>query len=362
MLKTLCLSVLACAAFAASPANATCAKTGFVRGERDLTAVLVNPPHAVVNRTIDARGCDMGVYFGPGAEGSVRGSEIFGAAFFGIVRDGAVVDIVDNRIHDIGYAPFLPTKHGIGIYCTSRSHQPSGGDVVGNTLWNYQRAGIVLNGQRCGASTVAYNSTQGAGTVNWIAQIGIQVRGASDVVLSRNTTSGHSYAGPDGKVGVGALHIGGDCFHSSLVKRNQVVNNAGVGNDVGIFAANLNDACNFSMEEPTDNKIADNTLFSNALKNVTGNEGSGPFQFGIVSISSNDTVSYNGVCGAGYSPAKQPPGGLVGQVNSIGSRSPTIVGNKCYELTATTPLPTSTARQSAARGLFNPSTLPEPVD
>ena len=62
-----CIAVTAglMASMAGAAAAATCTTTGMVRDNIDLTAALKNPT-APVTGEVDATGCDIGVYYGPG--------------------------------------------------------------------------------------------------------------------------------------------------------------------------------------------------------------------------------------------------------------------------------------------------------
>src|SRR6266446_4221768 len=110
-------------AVGASPAVATmCTPTGFMRDGMNLTAAVIADGD-ISGQTIDASAmppmrpmpCNIGIYYGPGTSGTVEGSEIFGANYFGIVFSGeadsfsnvgtASVDVTSNNIHDIGENP-----------------------------------------------------------------------------------------------------------------------------------------------------------------------------------------------------------------------------------------------------------------
>jgi ethanolamine utilization microcompartment shell protein EutL len=119
-------SVIAAFALVAGPANAvTCTATGFKRDNINLTAALIAPPGETdyASVTVDATGCNVGIYFGPGTSGSVDSSEVFGANYFGILVAGdndelpgtgaASVDVTNNAVHDIGENPFNGTQHGV---------------------------------------------------------------------------------------------------------------------------------------------------------------------------------------------------------------------------------------------------------
>src|SRR5579883_2388702 len=111
-------------------------------GTTGLTAVLVNPTTTVTG-TIDASGCDIGVFYNAG-KGTVSKAAISGALYFAVYVDGDVgsvsVDVLNSNIHDIGDHPLNGDQRGVGIYF--RAYLPGGsatGKISGNTIWNYQK-------------------------------------------------------------------------------------------------------------------------------------------------------------------------------------------------------------------------------
>jgi len=176
---------------------ATCTPTGFFRDAINLTAAQIG---GSVSGSLDATGCDIGVYFA--TPGSVTaGAEIFGARYFGVVNNGTSVTVEGASIHDVGNTPFDGTQHGIGIYFTNGGT----GTIDGNTVSAYQKGGIVVNGVNSlsgGATTatVTNNTVSGLGPVVFIAQNGIQVSRGAVAEVRGNTISGNFYTG---EVGVG---------------------------------------------------------------------------------------------------------------------------------------------------------------
>src|SRR5712672_673056 len=103
-------------ALGASPADAACTPTGFIRDGMNLTAKVIADGD-ISGQTINATGCNIGIYYGPGTSGTVEGSDVYGANYFGIVatgEDGDVdlgqclghlgttsVDVTNSHIHNI---------------------------------------------------------------------------------------------------------------------------------------------------------------------------------------------------------------------------------------------------------------------
>jgi hypothetical protein len=176
---------------------ATCFPTTFSRDGFFLTAAQIG---GSVTGSLDATGCDIGVYFA--TPGSVTaGAEIFGARYFGVVDDGTSVTVEGASIHNIGNVPFDGAQHGVGIYFTNGAS----GTIDGNTVSAYQKGGIVVNGANAttGAATTATitnNTVTGLGPVGFIAGNGIQVSRGAVAEVRGNAISDNFYTG---EVGVG---------------------------------------------------------------------------------------------------------------------------------------------------------------
>jgi hypothetical protein len=198
------LALCACVPFGDAVARAVCSPTGFVRDSINLTAALINPDD--VSGDVDATGCNIGVYFFQ--NGRVRNANIHGANYFGIVNNGAEVEVANSTISDIGEKPFNGTQHGVGIYWAFGS--AAKGKIHDNYVWNYQKGGIVVNGPNASADIRA-NTVIGLGPVNFIAQNGIQAGFGANTRIQQNTVTGNSYTGANFASSGGILVVGGDC-------------------------------------------------------------------------------------------------------------------------------------------------------
>jgi hypothetical protein len=190
---TVALAVAIPAGLSMTTASAvtTCLPTTFSRDGFFLTAAQIG---GTVSGSLDATGCDIGVYFAtPGSVTS--GAQIFGARYFGVVNDGTSVTVEGASIHDVGNNPFDGTQHGVGIYFTNGGS----GAIDGNTVSAYQKGGIVVNGTGTSAS-VTNNTVSGLGPVVFIAQNGIQVSRGAVATVRGNDISDNFYTG---EVGVG---------------------------------------------------------------------------------------------------------------------------------------------------------------
>lgn len=287
--------VLALAAFAPA-AQAACTPTGFFRDSINLTAALINPP-GKVSGDVDATGCNIGIYYSSGVR-LVKNANVHGANYFGIVNDGARVDIVDSTVSDIGETPFNGTQHGVAIYFAFGS--AARGNIINNSVWNYQKGGIVVNGSAASA-TVANNSVIGFGPVNFIAQNGIQAGYGANVRILHNFVTGNSYTGANLAASAGILIVGGDCYSGDLTTNIPILQNTGLGNDVGVWLSNLGAGC-VPPATATKNLVQGNSLVNNAINNTTGNGATQGYQAGISDQGNTDFIVNNDVCGLGYTP------------------------------------------------------------
>ena len=186
--------------------GATCTPTGFVRDGINLTAAKIG---GNLTGTLDATGCDIGVFYGPGAKGSVSSATITNAKYFGVVNYRGSVDITNSSISRIGNSPFDGTQHGVGILYTTEelAGGPTSGAAAGqinnNVVSKYQKGGITVRGKGASAQ-ITGNTVTGAGKIDYIAQNGIQVSFGSTARVLRNTVTGHDYT-PAGTEACGLL-------------------------------------------------------------------------------------------------------------------------------------------------------------
>jgi hypothetical protein len=292
----LALSIGALALFACFPwgdavAAATCSPTGFMRDNINLTAALINPGD--ISGDVDATGCHIGVFYSQ--NGHVRNANIHGARYYGIVNNGAEVDVRNSTISDIGERPFNGTQHGVAIYWAFGS--VAKGKIHDNYIWNYQKGGIVVNGGNASAD-IRRNTVIGLGPVNFIAQNGIQAGYGADTAIHHNVVVGNSYTGAGQTASGGIILVGGDCYGGAATTNTPVQNNTGLGNDVGVWFSNLDSACN-PVLPPTKNTARGNALVNNAVNNTTSS-GTTPYQAGISDQGSKDVIEDNYICGLGY--------------------------------------------------------------
>lgn len=292
-----------------------------MRDSINLTAALINPAGTVTG-DLDATGCNIGVYYSAG-HGKVVQANVHGANYFGIVNNGADVDILDSTISDIGEKPFNGSQHGIGIYFDGTAS----GDIKRNFMWDYQKNGMVINHSAANAD-IQQNYMIGFGPVNFIAQNGIEVARGARAKVRQNFVSGHSYTGPNGASSGGILILGGGCFgsDSDLVTNIDVEQNVAVNNDVGIWFFNADAGCASPPSTPTKNTIRNNTLVNNAINNTTGNNPTQGYQAGISDTGNGDVIKNNDVCGLGYTPPGTATAALF-DIDVTFTNNPTVKDN-----------------------------------
>lgn len=276
-------------------AATSCTATGYIRDGINLTAALINPS-GTVSGDVDASGCNIGVYYSAGVTGTVKGANIHNANYFGVVNNGGAVTVENSRIHDIGESPLNGDQHGVAVYWVYGS--AATGAITNNTIWNYQKGGIVVNGVGSSAS-VSGNTVTGQGPVSYIAQNGIQIGYGATATVMRNTVSGNSYTGTS-TVSGGIIVVGGPCpyyYGSAYTTDTQIVGNTVVNNDVGIWLTNLQADCASAPTTATNIKVVNNTISNDAVTNGYG------YQAGIADQGYNDKIIHNTISGAGYDPA-----------------------------------------------------------
>jgi hypothetical protein len=158
-----------------------------------------------VSGDVDATGCDIGAYFSTSHPGSVDNAQIHDANQYGVLVDGleagsTTVNVTDSHVYNIGHhtgADFTPngSQTGVGVYYDGyHTTGTVAGSVIGNTVDNYQKAGVVTNGAKAAVS-VNNNTVTGLADVPYIAQDGIQFGYGAQGTARGNTIDGNWYTG-----------------------------------------------------------------------------------------------------------------------------------------------------------------------
>jgi parallel beta helix pectate lyase-like protein len=209
---------------AASATPVVCLPTTFMRDGNPLTAAQFGGP---VTGTLDATGCDIGVYYDPSMPpGDVNGGAISGARYFGVVVNGGRRDVVHSSVSNIGDTPFGGSQHGIGIYYTGESGTPTSGIVSDDNVSRYQKGGIVATQEA--SVSITNNTVTGFGPVDFIAQNGIQVSYGATAEVSGNSIYNNDYT-PKAYIACGLL-----LYQAS-----------GVNTGTNLYRHNESNMCNF---------------------------------------------------------------------------------------------------------------------
>jgi hypothetical protein len=273
---------------------ATCTTTGLMRDGINLTAALVNPV-SPVSGSLNASACNIGIYFSPGHSGTVTGADITGGNYYGVVNDGGAVNIQNSNIHDVGETPLNGTQHGVAIYFTYANGGT--GSISGNTITNYQKGGIVVNGPNSSA-TIDGNTVTGQGPVGYIAQNGIQVGYGAQASVTRYTVTGNAYTGTSDVSG-GIIVVGGPYYGDSYTIGTEIKGNIVRNNDVGVFLTNLA-ADGSAPTTATNIKVVNNIISNDAVTNGL------VYQAGISDVGNGDKIINNTISGAGYDHGSNP--------------------------------------------------------
>ncbi len=324
---------------AGATSGISCTPTGFYRDSINLTAAVIPTNNTPVTGVVNASGCNIGVYYGPGIKGTVT-AQIFGANYFGVVNNGGKVTITKSQIHDIGENPLNGDQHGVSIYFAYGV--PSAGSITSNMIWNYQKGGIVVNGTS-GIVPVTSNTVIGQGPVNYIAQNGIQIGYGAKATVTKNIVIGNSYTGTGDAASGGILVVGGSCYGGPLTIGTKINGNTVVGNDIGVYLSNLDGTSCIPTDTPTDIKANANIITNDGVNNISGDGSAGGYQAGISDQGDYDTMNNNSICGLGYTSVTPPP--YLYTIDVTYTNNPTVTNNtSCLDGSPITPPASSSVR------------------
>jgi len=168
--------------------------------------------------------------------------------------------------------------------------------IAGNTIRNYQKTGIVLNGAV--NAIVEDNTVEGAGPQGYIGQNGIQISAGANARVIRNRVIGNSYTGSSTASG-GIVVASGPLHRSEYSFGVDIEGNTLVNNDVGVWLMQMNERRE-SPVVPTHVRVINNVITNDAVTNGR------VYQSGITAHGNGDTISGNRILGAGYDPATLP--------------------------------------------------------
>jgi parallel beta-helix repeat protein len=159
-----------------------------------------------------------------------------------LVEAGASATIVDNNVTNLYNGTNNQFGNGIEVDGVAL--------VLNNTVSNYQKDGILVNGSSAVAE-VSENTVTGAGAVNYVAQNGIQISNGAEAFVTFNTVTGNTYnnTANDGFTATGVLVYNDQSYVT--IGQNEVT-----GNELGGYIAGA------SSSALTTNVVVTNNDFS----------------------------------------------------------------------------------------------------
>ncbi len=235
--------------------------------EGDLQAIIkaplvMTPPKAIV-RIEGAHDVTLRHFTVTGPGGGACDSIEYGVR----IDSGGSGLITDNHITQIRDTPFSGCQNGVGVLVGRNFESTSGsGSVVHNLIDNYQKGGIVVDGQLSGPSThadVAYNEVSGIGPTAVIAQNGIQVSRGAIANVHHNSVHDNVYS-PATVTGEGILTYQVDSSEVQ-VHHNDVFRNS---DGIGLYTTeNIEVGWNRSHDnDPYDGLFADTDTANNVIE------------------------------------------------------------------------------------------------
>jgi parallel beta-helix repeat protein len=221
--------------------------TLFSRNPRE--AIIKAPPAMVDDKAIveieGASGVTVRHFTitGPGGGGcdSIRYGVLVGGPAGDPSNDA---EILHNLVTQIRDNPFSGCQNGNAVQVGRQSAGIAGtADVHHNDIDNYQKSGVVVDGEGS-AAEVRQNVIDGVGSTDVIAQNGVQVSRQADAEVRQNTITDNQYS-PMSVASAGVLAF--DAGNSIVVRQN-----TSLRNDEGIYIISQ-EGGTFSHNESSDN-------------------------------------------------------------------------------------------------------------
>ena len=221
-----------------------------------VTAAIVAQSGETISNTINATGCGVGVYVGPGVTGvTINNAVISSATLAGVYVNGGSADVSGSTISNIGtggvLADFNGDQYGFGLLYD----QGATGSITNTVISSYQKAGIKVTGQGTNVK-VAGDTVTGIGQTPLIAQNGVEIVDDATGEIINNTVSGNSYNGVTACPGEN--YFASNCYQSGGIllvnpaTSMTIQNNEVFNNDIGIWAYSIGSTIAI-------NTISDNT-------------------------------------------------------------------------------------------------------
>lgn len=185
------------------------------------------------------------------------------------VDSGGSAVITDNHITQIHDTPFSGCQNGVGVLIGRNFENTFGsGTVVHNLIDNYQKGGVVVDGQLApnapaSHAEVAYNEIDGIGPTAVIAQNGVQVSRGAIANVHHNVVKDNVYS-PSAFADEGIL-LFEDSSPQTTIDHNDVYDN---NDGIGLYTtANIEVGWNDSHDNaPYDGLFADSDTAGNTIE------------------------------------------------------------------------------------------------
>jgi len=219
-------------------------------------------------------------------------------ALAGIRFDDASGSVLNTQIFNIRQGDGTSgCQEGVGIVV--RNQVPLSPTrivaIENNVLLGYQKAGIMAVGNV--DVNITGNRVMGAGPVDDIAQIGIQLGLGATGTIMANDISGHSYTGAG--VANGILVYGGALYGGPLSMNVSIRDNYLINNDIGVYLSQGN-ADGSPPGVRTNIEVIENIIENGAVTNGY------VYQAGISDLGTGNVIHSNEITGLGYDPATLP--------------------------------------------------------
>lgn len=241
---------------------------------------------SVINTVIETQGladiCNggnnrlAGILF-ENASGSISGNTLLGV----------------NKHPAAGVLSGCQEGNGIEVIAESARFQVK---IDANTVVNYQKTGIVVNGSVEGI--VTNNTVIGAGPQKFIGQNGIQIGMGASGEVRKNIVIGNAYTG-DSTASGGIVVASGPRHESEYTSGLVIEANLLAGNDVGVWLMQT-DAHGYAPPLHTGVKVLNNVITNSAVTNGF------TYQAAVTVHGNGDEVRGNLISGRGYDPATRP--------------------------------------------------------
>jgi hypothetical protein len=185
------------------------------------------------------------------------------------VDSGGSAVITDNHITQIHDTPFSGCQNGVGVLIGRNSENTYGsGTVVHNLIDNYQKGGVVVDGQLApnapaSHAEVAYNEIDGIGPTGVIAQNGIQVSRGAIANVHHNVVTNNIYS--PSAFADEAILLFEDSSPQTTIDHNDVYDN---NDGIGLYTtSNIEVGWNDSHDNaPYDGLFADSDTAGNTIE------------------------------------------------------------------------------------------------